>query len=74
MAHADIHKSSEASTRMGLKAPGMLTFLFSFIVVMAVIFARFFDAKIPGLNQYTEFIGLILAYGALALGCMVRGL
>ena len=73
-AYAQTHQLAEASTRMGLKAPGMLTFLLSFIVMMAVIFAKFFGAKIPGLNEYTEFIGLLLAYCVLALGCIVRGM
>jgi hypothetical protein len=41
---------------------------------MAVVFAKFFGARIPGLNEYTEFIGLFLAYLVLAGGCLLRSL
>jgi heme/copper-type cytochrome/quinol oxidase subunit 3 len=73
-AHADIHQLAETSTRMGLKAPGMITFLISFIIMMAVIFAKFFGARIPGLNENTEFIGLFIAYCVLSAGCLLRSL
>jgi len=60
---------------MGLKAPGMLTFLVSLILAMAVMFAKFFGATIPGLTgETTQFIGLFLAYLILMLGCVLRGL
>ena len=68
------HNVTEASTYMGLKAPGMLTFLFSFIVMMAVMFAKFFGAQIPGLNEHTQFAGLLAAYVVLAAGCLLRSL
>ena len=72
--HAETHQITEASTSMGLKAPGMITFLISFIVMMAVMFAKFFGAQIPGLNEHTQFAGLLVAYLVLALGCLVRSL
>ena len=72
--HAETHQIMEASTGMGLKAPGMITFLLSFIVMMAVIFAKFFGAKVPFLNENTEFIGLFVAYVILSLGCLIRSL
>jgi hypothetical protein len=64
----------EASTHMGLKAPGLLTFMVSFMIVMAVIFAKFFHAQIPGLNENTEFSGLLVAYVLLAAGGFFRAL
>ena len=73
-AHAETHQIMEASTRMGLKAPGMITFLVSFIAMMAVMFAKFFGAQIPGLNEHTQFAGLLIAYIILALGCLLRSL
>ena len=72
--HVETHQIMETSSNMALKAPGLLTFLLSFIVMMAVLFAKFFGAKIPGLNEYTEFGGMLAAYIVLALGCLVRSL
>ena len=72
--HAENHQLMETSAHMGLKAPGLLTFLISFVVMMAVLFAKFFGAKIPFLNENTEFAGLLLAYAVLALGCLLRSL
>ncbi len=73
-AHSSVHTQqfTQASTRMGLKAPGMLTFMISFVIMMAVIFAKFFGARIPGLNENTEFIGLLVAYLVLGAGCLGR--
>ena len=73
-AHAELQQFTEASTRMGLKAPGMLTFMISFVIMMAVIFAKFFGARIPFLNENTEFIGLFVAYCVLSAGCLLRSL
>ena len=73
-AQAETHAIMETSTHMGLKAPGMITFLISFIVMMAVLFAKFFGAQIPGLNEHTQFAGLLIAYILLAFGCLLRGL
>ena len=71
-AHADSQELTERRTHMGLKAPGLLTFLISFVVMMAVIFAKFFGAHVPGLNENTEFTGMLLAYLILASGCLLR--
>ncbi len=71
---AEIQQFTQSSQSMGLKAPGLLTFLISFIVMMAVLFAKFFGAKIPFLNENTEFAGLLVAYMILALGCLMRSL
>jgi hypothetical protein len=72
--HAPATHLMEANAHMGLKSPGLLTFLVSFVVMMAVIFAKFFGAKIPGLNEHTEFAGMMVAYFMLAAGCFVRSL
>jgi hypothetical protein len=72
--HAETNQFTQSSQSMGLKAPGLLTFLISFIVMMAVLFAKFFGAKIPFLNENTEFAGLLVAYVILSLGCLMRSL
>ena len=36
---------------MGLSTPSLITFLISFIVAMAVMFAKYFGAAIPGLTS-----------------------
>ena len=72
--HVETNHLMEANTRMGLKAPGLLTFLISFVLIMAVIFAKWFGAKIPGLNENTEFLGMLIAYFVLLSGCFVRSL
>ena len=73
-ANAETQHLTQASTHMGLKAPGMITFMLSFVIMMAVIFAKFFGARIPGLNENTEFIGLLVAYLFLSAGCLSRSL
>ena len=40
--------------------------------MMAVLFAKFFGAKIPGLNEQTEFVGMLAAYVVLVSGCLLR--
>ena len=60
---------------MGLKAPGLLTFLFSFVIMLAVMFAKYFGASIPGLSgDVTQFAGLLVAYLILVAGCILRAL
>lgn len=58
---------------MGLKAPGILTFMISVILVVIVVVARFFEASIPFISGH-EFITLLFAYIILMLGCMLRAL
>ena len=59
---------------MGLKAPGILIFLASVILVVAVLIARFFGATIPFLTGDTyQFYGLLLGYVLLVVGNIVRG-
>ncbi len=58
---------------MGLSAPSLITFLLSFVIMLSVFFAKFFDATIPGLNgETTQFAGLLFAYIILTLGCLLR--
>jgi hypothetical protein len=58
---------------MGLKAPGILTFMFSIVLTVSVLIVRFFGAEIPIL-QGNEFWALLLAQIVLVLGCIMRGL
>jgi hypothetical protein len=60
---------------MALKAPGILVFMLSVIVSLAVLFARFFGANVPLLTgDTTQFYAMWAAYGILLLGCVMRGL
>jgi hypothetical protein len=56
---------------MALKAPGILTFLISVILVVAVLMIKFFGASVPGLSGH-EFWGLLVAHLLLASGCLMR--
>ena len=59
--------------QMGLKAPGILTFMVSVILTVTVLIMRFFGAEIPFLTG-NEFWALLLAQVILVLGCIMRGL
>jgi hypothetical protein len=60
---------------MALKAPGILIFLLSIILALAVLFTKFFGATIPMLSgETTQFYGLLAAYLVLVFGCIMRGL
>jgi hypothetical protein len=48
---------------MALKAPGILAFLLSVVVALAVL-----------AGNATQFYGLLAAYAILVLGCTMRGL
>lgn len=58
---------------MALKAPSILTFLLSVIIVVAVVMVKFFGANVPGLSGH-EFWGLLIAHLLLVSGCMMRSL
>jgi hypothetical protein len=61
--------------RMTLKAPGILTFLLSIILALAVLFAKYFGSSVPLLTgDITQFYGLLAAYVILIFGCIMRGL
>ena len=60
---------------MGLSSPSLITFLLSFVIAMAVMFARYFEAAIPGLTgEGLQFAGMVVAYLILVLGCLIRTL
>jgi hypothetical protein len=58
---------------MGLKAPGILTFMLSVILTVTVLIIKFFGAEIP-LVTGNEFWALLAAQIILVLGCIMRGL
>jgi hypothetical protein len=58
---------------MALKAPGILTFMLSLILVFCVIVVKFFGAEIPFIKDQ-EFLVLLAAYAVLLLGSIMRGL
>jgi hypothetical protein len=58
---------------MALKAPGILTFMLSVILAVAVLIVKFFGASIPFVNG-NEFWFLLLAHIILVFGCVMRGL
>jgi hypothetical protein len=67
--------STGRNARMALKAPGILAFLLSIVLALAVLFAKFFGATVPLLTgDATQFYGLLAAYIVLLLGCIMRGL
>ena len=68
-----IGPQNEGSGNMSLKAPGILTFTTSVVLVVAVLGVKFFGAQIPMLNGH-EFWALLAAHVILVIGCMVRGL
>jgi hypothetical protein len=66
-------RSEEGVRDMGLKAPGIVTFLLSVILTVIVLTSKFFGANIPGLTG-NESWAMLVAYCILMLGCMVRGM
>jgi hypothetical protein len=58
---------------MGLKAPGILTFMVSVVLTVVVLIMTFFGAQIPYLVGH-EFWVLLVAQVILILGCIMRGL
>lgn len=58
---------------MGLKAPGIVTFMLSVVLTVVVLITKFFGAEIPMLTG-NEFWVLLLAQVILVLGCIMRGL
>ncbi len=57
---------------MGLRAPGILTFILSIVLTVVVVLMKFFSAEIPLLTGQ-EFWVLLVAQLILIIGCMVRG-
>ncbi len=57
---------------MALKAPGILTFVFSIVVTVTVLLTKNFGATIPLLTG-NEFWALLVSQIVLLMGCTVRG-
>lgn len=64
--------SDERVRHMGLKSPGIITFMLSIVLAVVLLMTKFFGAEIPGM-QGNEFWALLTAYCILVLGCVVRG-
>ncbi len=58
---------------MGLKAPGILTFVISIILVVIAVGSKYAQAHLPFVNG-NEFILVVLAHLVLVIGCLLRGL
>ncbi|MFM9938828.1 MAG: hypothetical protein ACKVP7_04955 [Hyphomicrobiaceae bacterium] len=58
---------------MTLKAPGILTFMLSVILVVVTLITKFFGAAIPFITG-NEFWVLLIAHALLVFGCVLRGL
>ncbi len=56
---------------MGLKAPGILTFILAIVLTVTVLIMKFFGADIPFLVG-NEFWVLLFAHLILILGCLRR--
>jgi hypothetical protein len=62
----------KGSGSMALKAPGILTFLFSIVLVVTVLLIKFAGASVPVLSGH-EFWGLLVAHAVLVAGCLMPG-
>ena len=65
-----IHKGTDS---MALKAPGILTFVISIVLVVVVMMIKLFGASVPGLSGH-EFWGLLIAHAILVAGCVLRSM
>jgi hypothetical protein len=66
-------KNEEGVRNMGLKAPGIITFMMSVILVVIVLVSKFAGASIPGITGQEDW-ALLASYLVLMLGCLMRGL
>jgi hypothetical protein len=69
----DRFKSEGGVREMGLKAPGIVTFMLSVILAVVTLMVVFFGADIPGIKG-NELSFLLTSYGVLVLGCLVKWL
>lgn len=58
---------------MGLKAPGILTFTLSIVLVVVAAGSKYAQAHLPLINGH-EFELLLIAHLILVFGCIMRGL
>ncbi len=66
-------KSEEGTRNMGLKAPGIITFMISVILAVVTLMVVFFGAEIPGIKGH-ELAFLLTSYFILVMGCLVKWL
>lgn len=66
-------KRQEGVGNVGLKAPGIITFMLSVILVVIVLVSKFAGANIPGITGQEDW-ALLVSYLILMLGCLMRGL
>jgi ascorbate-specific PTS system EIIC-type component UlaA len=60
---------------MFLKAPGIVIFLVSVVLVVIVLYARYSGSDVPFLTgEVRQFYAMFAAYVILLLGCTMRGL
>lgn len=58
---------------MVLKAPGIVTFMLSVILVVTTLINYFFNAQIPLITNH-EMWAFLVAQIILVMGCIMRGL
>ncbi len=59
------------SSEIGLRAPGILAFMFSVILTVITLVCYFFSANIPFLESLNnQFWAMIVAQSILVLGCL----
>ncbi|MEZ5853583.1 MAG: hypothetical protein R3D67_02120 [Hyphomicrobiaceae bacterium] len=56
---------------MGLKAPGIVTFTLSIVIVVIATISKYAQANLPWINGH-EFVLLMCAFLLLAFGCILR--
>lgn len=66
-------KSQEGEGHVGLKAPGIITFMTSVVLVVIVLVSKYAGAEIPFIKDHTD-VALLAAYAILMFGCLMRGL
>ena len=66
-------KSEEGVRDMGLKAPGIITFMLSIILAVVTLMVVFFGAEIPGIKG-NELTFLLTSYFLLVMGCLIKWL
>ena len=60
---------------MGLKAPGLLTFMTSVVLTVIVLLVHFFGGNVPLLKDPAHHLYVLLfAQALLIAGCVTRGL
>lgn len=61
------------SSEIGLRAPGILAFMFSVILTVITLVCYFFSANIPFLESLNnQFWAMVVAQSILVLGCLFK--